>query len=96
MKTENQIQRTLWGAFSVLIAGALAVNGAGALLGLGHFAWWHLPTLGISVLFWRPPVKKWLLKMRTLGGKTVAQFQRYFAKKGPGRSGAPIVESINI
>lgn len=96
MKTENQISRTLWGAFSILIAGALALNGAGALLGLGHFAWWHLPTLGISVLFWRPPVGKWVTTMRKLGGKTVAHFSRLLAKKGPGRSGAPIAESINI
>ena len=96
MKTENQIQRTLWGAFSILIAGALAVNGAAALIGLGDFAYWHLPTLGLSVLFWRPPVRKWVTAMRKLGGKTVAQFSRFLAKKGPGRSGAPIAESINV
>ena len=40
-----------WMAFTVLTGAALADSAVQAIRGLGSFAWWHLPTLGVGVLF---------------------------------------------
>lgn len=96
MKSEIQIQAGLWKSLCLVLAGALAVNGIAALLGWADFAWWHLPSLGICVLFWQPPVGKWLKAMKKLGGKIAIASRRlymYFAK-GSGRSGAPFVNEL--
>lgn len=97
MKSEEQIQTGLWKGLSLLLAAALVMNGIAALLGWTEFAWWHLITLGICVLFWQPPVGKLVVSMKKLGGKIKAvthrTFESYFVK-GPGRSGAPIYRDI--
>ena len=96
MKSADQIQAGLWKGLSLVLAGALAMNGIAALLGWADFAWWHLLTLGICVLFWQPPVGEWLKAMRILGGKIAIasrRFRTYFVK-GPGRSGAPFINEL--
>lgn len=96
MKSEEQIQTGLWKGLSLLLAAALVMNGIAALLGWTEFAWWHLITLGICVLFWQPPVGKLVTTMKELGGKIVTHpvSGSYFVK-GPARSEAPVYEDIN-
>ena len=41
----------VWMAFAVATGAMLVDSALQALRGHGSFAWWHLPTLGVGVLF---------------------------------------------
>ncbi len=47
----NNIQVLLWIGFTCLLAVTLAVNGVQALFGNAKFAYWHIPSLFVGMLF---------------------------------------------
>ena len=49
--SDNQLVYTMWLWAARIVGGALLVNGIRAAFGFTVFAWWHLGTLAVCILF---------------------------------------------